>query len=455
MSRLIVVSNRVAPITEGKSSAGGLVVGVLDALRETGGIWLGWNGNIEPEPTQQPVTESDKNIDFCTVALTQRDYDHYYRGFSNGLLWPTFHYRIDLSRYTGDDYAGYLKVNRHFAQILASSLRDDDRIWVHDYHLIPLGKACRDLGIRNRIGFFLHIPFPSPSVLTTIPPHRALVEAMCAYDLLGFQTQTDVQAFVDYATRYLGAAVSGNEVKIGDRSIKVGAYPIGIHPDQIRALSKQSRRSKPLDALKSGLQHRKLIVSVDRLDYSKGLVERFNAFERLLETAPRHRGKVTFVQIAPPSRQDVQGYRQIRRQLESTAGRINGKWTELSWTPIRYMNRSYERALLMSFFRVSQVGLVTPLRDGMNLVAKEYIASQPAHDPGVLVLSEFAGAAAEMRDGALMVNPYDVQGMADALDRALSMALDERKSRYEHLMEILRKNDLSSWRDRFLADLGD
>jgi trehalose 6-phosphate synthase len=455
MSRLIVISNRVASITEGKSSAGGLVVGVLDALRETGGLWLGWNGDIKPDPEQHPLTTRDKNIDFCTVALTQHDYDRYYRGFSNGVLWPTFHYRIDLSRYSGSDYNGYLDVNRRFAQILASSIKDDDRVWVHDYHLIPFGQACRSLGIQNKLGFFLHIPFPSPSVLTTIPPHRALVESMLAYDLLGFQTQNDVQAFADYVTRYLGGTVDGNEVRVGDRRLKVGAYPIGIHPDQIQSLSNRSARSKPLDALKSGLQHRKLIVSVDRLDYSKGLIERFNAFERLLETAPHHRGKVTLVQIAPPSRQDVQGYRQIRRQLESTAGRINGKWTELSWTPIRYMNRSYDRTLLMSFFRASQVGLVTPLRDGMNLVAKEYVASQPADDPGVLVLSEFAGAAAEMRGGALMVNPYDVQGMADALDRALTMAVDERKTRYEHLMQVLKMNDLSSWQGRFLADLAD
>ncbi len=454
MSRLIVVSNRVASITEGKSSAGGLVVGVLDALREMGGIWLGWNGEIETDPVQPPLTHSEKNIDFVTVALTQREYDQYYRGFSNGVLWPTFHYRIDLSRYVRRDYTGYRAVNRRFAQLLTSSITNDDIVWVHDYHLIPFGQACRSLGIKNKIGFFLHIPFPSPSVLRTIPSHRELVESMCAYDLVGFQTQSDVQAFIDYATRYLDATTNGDTIRMGDRSIKVGAYPIGIQPEQIRALSKESRHSKPLDALKEGLQHRKLIVSVDRLDYSKGLIERFNAFECLLESSAAHRGKVTLVQIAPPSRQDVQGYRQIRRQLESTAGRINGKWTELSWTPIRYMNRSYERTLLMSFFRVSQVGLVTPLRDGMNLVAKEYVASQPAHDPGVLVLSEFAGAAAEMSEGALMVNPYDVQGMADGLNRALNMPLEERKQRYEHMMGVLKKNNLSVWRDRFLTDLG-
>lgn len=453
MSRLIVVSNRVAPITEGKSSSGGLVVGVLDALKETGGVWLGWSGEITPNRAERPQTQSMDNIDFCTVPLTQKDYDSYYRGFANGVLWPTFHYRIDLSRYNGADYLGYLEVNRHFTQLLEAIVRNDDHVWVHDYHLIPFGKMCRELGIQNKIGFFLHIPFPSPQVLHTIPPHRALVEALCAYDVLGFQTQSDVQAFADYATRYLGGTFDNKTLRIGSRIIHVDAYPIGVLPDQIKTASKQSHGSKQLDALKEGLQHRKLIVSVDRLDYSKGLVERFNAFECLLETRPQYHGKVTLVQIAPPSRQDVQGYRQIRRQLESTAGRINGKWTELSWTPIRYMNRSYERSLLMSFFRASQVGLVTPLRDGMNLVAKEYVAAQPAHDPGVLVLSEFAGAAAEMQDGAIMVNPYDTRAMADGLERALVMPLSERKSRYESLMEILRKNDLSTWRDRFLSDL--
>lgn len=455
MSRLIVVSNRVAPITEGKSTAGGLVVGVLDALRETGGIWLGWNGDITSESTEEPTTETADNIDFCTVPLTKPDYDHYYRGFSNGVLWPTFHYRIDLSRYNGADYAGYQKVNQRFAQQLKSLAQPSDRIWVHDYHLIPLAQWCREQGLQNRIGFFLHTPFPSPSVLRTVPPHRELAHALCQYDVLGFQTQTDVQAFLDYATRFLDGVVDGNMLRVGQRKILVDAYPIGIQPDHVKELSKKSARSKPLDALKAGLQHRKLIVSVDRLDYSKGLVQRFDAFERLLETAPHHRGKVTLVQIAPPSRQDVQGYRQIRRQLESAAGHINGKWTELSWTPIRYMNRSYERGLLMSFFRASQVGLVTPMRDGMNLVAKEYVASQPAHDPGVLVLSEFAGAAAEMQDGAVMVNPFDTQAMADGLDQALRMPLEERKERYDQLMRTLRANDLSRWRDRFLADLGD
>ncbi|MBF6618092.1 alpha,alpha-trehalose-phosphate synthase (UDP-forming) [Pollutimonas thiosulfatoxidans] len=453
MSRLIVVSNRVAPITEGKSTAGGLVVGVLDALRETGGIWLGWSGDISGEPSTAPVTETVDNIDFCTIPLTQRDYDRYYRGFSNGVLWPTFHYRIDLSQYNGEDYKGYVEVNQRFAALLATLAQPTDRLWVHDYHLIPLAQACREQGLDNRIGFFLHIPFPSPSVLRTIPRHRELVLALCQYDLVGFQTQGDTQAFVDYATRHLDGVLEGDILQVGERRIRVGSYPIGIHPDQVKTLSKQSARSKQLDALKAGLQHRKLIVSVDRLDYSKGLVQRFDAFDCLLETAPQHRGKVTLVQIAPPSRQDVQGYRQIRRQLESAAGRINGKWTELSWTPIRYMNRSYERSLLMSFFRASQVGLVTPMRDGMNLVAKEYIASQPADDPGVLVLSEFAGAAAEMQDGAIMVNPFDTKAMADGLDLALRMPLQQRKKRYEHLMEVLRANDLSRWRDRFLGDL--
>ena len=453
MSKLIVVSNRIAPIDEGKSSSGGLVVGVLDALREMGGTWLGWSGDIEASSTDKPKIQHVDNIDFATISLTQSEYDGYYRSFANGVLWPTFHYRIDLSQYEADDFLQYLNVNERFAKTLAGTAKRGDRIWVHDYHLIPLGAACRKLGLKNRIGFFLHIPFPTPAVLRTVPSHRVLAESLCQYDVVGFQTQDDAQAFVDYALRYLGATQEGDGLRVGERSIKVGVYPIGVQPDQIKALSKRSSRSKLLTALKSGVAGRKLIVSVDRLDYSKGLVERFNAFACLLETAPAHQGKVSFIQIAPPSRQDVQGYRQIRRQLESTAGRINAKWSELSWTPIRYMNRSYERGMLMSFFRASQVGFVTPLRDGMNLVAKEYVASQPAIDPGVLVLSEFAGAAAEMQDGALIVNPYDRKATALALDVALRMPLEERKRRYEHLMSVLKENDLTRWRDRFLSDL--
>lgn len=456
MSRLIVISNRVAPIAEGKPTAGGLAVGVFDALKQAGGVWFGWNGEITEGATapEQVHEESRDNITYATVALSRSDYDLYYRGFSNGTLWPVFHYRPDLSRYDRREYAGYLRVNEWLVARLKPLLKPEDRLWVHDYHLLPFAQACRRAGIRNRIGFFLHIPFPAEQIMATVPPHRELVEAMCEYDQLGFQSDGDRRAFTDYVRRRMGGSrVVDRAIELDGKRIGVGAYPIGIYPDEIQSLSLKHSRSKQIINLKQGLEQRRLMVSVDRLDYSKGLLERFTAFERLLETKAAHRGQVSFIQIAPPSRSDVEQYRHIRRQLESAAGRINGRFSDLSWTPLRYINKSYDRSLLMSLFRASQVGYVTPLRDGMNLVAKEYVAAQPPDDPGVLVLSEFAGAAEELEDGALLVNPYDTDGMADTLHRALTMSLPERLERYKTMLGRLNDNNLSHWRDRFLQDL--
>jgi len=454
MSRLIIVSNRVAAISEGKSSAGGLAVGVYDALKRVGGIWFGWNGEISAGPPQAPSLREHDGISYATVSLSRADYDQYYRGFSNATLWPIFHYRTDLSRYDRKEYTGYLRVNQTLAAQLASLVRPDDTIWVHDYHLLPFARACRRLGLRNRIGFFLHIPFPAEQVLMTVPPHRELAEAMCEYDLLGFQTDVDERAFTQYICHRLGGRFGPDgELLCHGRSVRTGVYPIGVYPDDIRTEVERRPQPRQILNLKQGLHDRKLIMSVDRLDYTKGLVERFRAFERMLEVAPHHQRQVSFVQIAPPSRADISTYQGIRQQLEREAGHINGRWSDLEWTPLRYINKHYERSALMALFRASQVGYVTPLRDGMNLVAKEYVAAQPPEDPGVLVLSCFAGAARELEEGALIVNPYDVEDLAAALDWALTMPADERRQRYRLMMDRLRENDLGRWRDRFLDDL--
>ena len=452
MSRLIVVSNRVAPTQEGRPAAGGLAIGVLDALKETGGVWFGWSGEIVGEATP-PEIEQQGTVTYATVGLTRRDYDQYYRGFSNATLWPTFHYRTDLSRYDRQEYAGYLRVNTTLAKQLKAMLKPDDIIWAHDYHLLPFARALRELGVTNPIGFFLHIPFPVPEMLRTVPPHEELVRALCSYDVVGFQTQSDRQAFVDYIERGgFGTASDDGMVHAFGRVLKAGTYPIGIYPDAIAKAAEQFSDRKQVGTLRDSMHGRRLIMSVDRLDYSKGLVERFQAFERLLQNAPNWQGRVSLVQIAPPTRSDVQTYQRIRQTLEGEAGRINGRFAQLDWTPIQYLNRKYERNILMALFRLSQVGYVTPLRDGMNLVAKEYVASQDPADPGVLVLSQFAGAA-EQLPGALIVNPFDLTQMADALARALSMPLEERQARHAEMMKRLRANDLSTWRDAFLDDL--
>ena len=457
MSRLIIVSNRVAPISEGGPAAGGLAVGVYDALKETGGVWFGWSGDVLASAPEEIKLEEHGPVTFATIGLVRRDYDQYYRGFSNATLWPAFHYRPDLIEFDRHEYDGYCRVNRWLAAQLAPLLKPDDVIWVHDYHLIPFAQALRALGVKNRIGFFLHIPFPASQILLSVPRHRELVEALCSFDLLGFQTEPDLRAFCDYIATEAGGTIERDgarptDIRAFGQTLRAAAYPIGVYPDEIAALAKDGERGRDVEIVKATLHHRKLVMSVDRLDYSKGLVERFRAFERLIEHDSHQRNNVSFLQIAPPTRSDVDAYRDIRLQLEAESGRINGRYAELDWTPIRYIHRQYERPVLAALFREAHVGLVTPLRDGMNLVAKEYVSAQDPDDPGVLVLSQFAGAARELT-AALIVNPLDIDGMADALATALKMPLQQRRARYGEMMQQLRSNNVSVWRDNFLRDL--
>ncbi|ABO54087.1 alpha,alpha-trehalose-phosphate synthase (UDP-forming) [Burkholderia vietnamiensis] len=455
MSRLIIVSNRVAPISEGEPAAGGLAIGVYDALKETGGMWFGWSGEVVASGAPQIRIEERGPVTFATVGLSRRDYDQYYRGFSNATLWPAFHYRADLIQYDRHEFEGYGRVNVWLAQQLVPLLQDDDVIWVHDYHLIPFARALRASGVKNRIGFFLHIPFPAAQVLVNVPPHRELVESLCAFDLLGFQTEPDLRAFCDYVEFEAGGEVTrdGRTVRVSafGSTLRAAAYPIGVYPDEIASLAQAGEHGKAA-RMATSLRGRQLIMSVDRLDYSKGLVERFRAFEKLLEHQASIRNRVSFLQIAPSTRADLRAYQDIRLQLEAESGRINGRYAELDWAPILYIHRQYDRQVLAALYRLARVGFVTPLRDGMNLVAKEYVSAQNPDDPGVLVLSRFAGAARELT-GALIVNPIDIDGMADALSQALTMPLAERRARYADMIAQLRENNVSVWRDNFLRDL--
>ena len=388
-----------------------------------------------------------------TVDLARSDYDAFYRGFANGTLWPTLHYQVGHAHFDWAEFSGYRRVNTLFAQALARLVRPDDLIWAHDYHLLCLAEALREAGLRNRMGLFLHTPFPAPAVFMTNPAHEELIRAMCQFDLLGFQTEDDRSAFADYVLRQAGGSApdAGTLAAFG-RTVKTGVYPIGVHVDEVRHEAEAPHNQRYASRLRASLLGRPLILSVDRLDYSKGLRPRFIAFERFLERYPRHQGHVVFMQIAPPSRGDIETYREIRRELEAEAGRINGRFAEVDWMPLRYLNRGFARSALMPLYAEAQVGLVTPLRDGMNLVAKEYVAAQDPDDPGVLVLSQFAGAAREL-DAALIVNPYDEAGVAAALDRGLAMACDERRERHAAMLGVMRRNSLDAWRDRFEADL--
>ena len=378
---------------------------------------------------------------------------NYYLGFSNSVLWPAFHHRMDLVQSSTDYVKAYRAVNRTFAQRLSRLLRPDDVVWVHDYHLIPLAAELRSMGCRNRIGFFLHIPMPPSQIFSAIPESDWLIRSLFAYDLLGFQTTADAQNFRLYAERRLDVPHSeGEQVAAFGRTVTAKAFPIGIDVDQFRALLDESEAHEVIERLHEKARGRKWITGVERLDYSKGLPDRLRIFRTLLRKYPDNIGVSTLVQIAPPTREEVEAYSDIREELERLSGAVNGEFATIDWTPVRYIHRQVSRTRLAAIFSISRVGLVTPLRDGMNLVAKEYIAVQPPDDPGVLVLSQFAGAAERMTE-AVLVNPYDIEGTADAVQRALSMPLKERRERFEALNRKVEEGDVVIWCRNFLDTL--
>jgi trehalose 6-phosphate synthase len=453
--RLVVVSNRIAA-GSANASSGGLAVAVEAALRASGGIWLGWSGEVAETPAAAPALEHAGAVTYAKLDLTRQDYEEYYAGFANRVLWPLFHFRPDLIDYRREHYAGYRRVNDLFARRLAPMLQPDDIIWAQDYHLMTLGHALRQHGVTQPLGFFFHTPFPPGELFRTVPPHADLMRAMCAYDLIGFQTETDRDGFLSYIEREPNCRVgiSRGMVRAYGRDVRLAVFPIGIDVDEIATLARQSVGSRHRQRLLDSLRDRALMVGVDRLDYSKGLPARFLAFERLFHLFPETRNRITFLQIAPPTRSDVPEYNLIRRALEEQAGHTNGRLSEFDWTPLRYLNKSFNRRAIVGFLRAAQIGLVTPLRDGMNLVAKEYVAAQDPDNPGALVLSCFAGAAREL-DAALQVNPHDVDAMAEAMQQALVMPLAERRERYEAMIKVLRKNDITAWRESFVQSLAE
>ena len=453
LGRLVVVSNRVA-ITEKATRAGGLAVALLDALKESGGLWFGWSGKVS-DSTRVSTRQIDHGrLSATTVDLSNEDYEEYYNGFANRTLWPLFHYRTDLTRFERDDYQGYIRVNQRFAHALKPLLEADDLLWVHDYHLIAFGEELRRMGVRQTMGFFLHIPFPSPEVLTALPVHDVLIRALFAYDVLGFQTESNRRCFHEYISHEAGGHVdSRGRAHAYGRQVETAIFPIGIDSAEVARFAVSKEAKAHSSRMAKVLRDRLGVVGVDRLDYTKGLPERFRAFARFLEIYPENRGRVSFVQLAPPSRADVPEYVDIRHELEGLSGSINAEYSEFDWTPLRYINRNFSRRALAGIFRLARVGLVTPLRDGMNLVAKEYVAAQAAHDPGVLVLSRFAGAAKQGADGALIVNPHDIQGVAGALHSALGMSLAERKERWQALIAGVREHDVTAWRESFVRRL--
>ena len=453
MARLVIASNRLILPSATDARAGGLGVAMREALRERSGIWFGWSGEVVEKPADTPRLSTRGKVTYAAVDLSPAEHKLYYLGHANGTLWPLFHFRLGLMEYRRDAARVYADVNRRFAKILASLIEPDDLVWVHDYHLIPLCQELRKLGVTNRVGFFLHTPFPPAEVLIALPRNESMVEALCAYDLVGFQTEDGVRAFLGCVTELAaGIDLGGGELTAFGRRSRAAAFPVGIDTDGFATLAAHASQSPETHRLEESLGGRMLIFGVDRLDYSKGIPQRFDAIDALLSDWPEHRLKFSYLQITPYSRGEVAQYRALRRQIEQLAGEINGRYAEFDWTPIRYVNRSFSRQTLAGFHRRARIGLVTPLRDGMNLVAKEFVAAQNPEDPGVLVLSRFAGAAHELRS-ALLVNPIDVDEMAAAMRRGLAMERDERVDRWRAMMEVLRRNTVATWAAGFLAML--
>ncbi|MBN8530824.1 MAG: trehalose-6-phosphate synthase [Alphaproteobacteria bacterium] len=446
--RIIVVSNRVSLPRAAKANDGGLAVSMSAVLNEHGGVWIGWSGKINETPHLQTIPHGE--VTYLLQDITSLEYEHFYMKFCNAILWPLLHYTMELPEHIRPAYETYLEVNARYAELVISALRPGDVIWVHDFHFIPLAAELRRRGVKNRIGFFLHVPFPSREVLMTLPVHYELMSTLGAYDVIGFQTQRDLEAFRDYAASE-SIPLGANE-ELSYPATFAGHFPISIDTPRFARQSKKSVESKDAQELKASLEGRALILGVDRMDYSKGLIQRLRAIDELLTRQPEFRKQFTFLQIAPPTREDIQKYAALRAEVEALVGHINGKHAMVDWVPIRFLARGIRRETIAAFYRLARVCLVTPLRDGMNLVAKEYVAAQDPEDPGVLILSRFAGASEELQR-ALQVNPHDTEEMSNAIAQALAMPKEERRERWRNMYTILSKQTLESWYQDYLHAL--
>lgn len=455
MARIVIVSNRIPATSPKGPQAGGLAIGLKDCLKD-GGLWFGWSGDISAQTSTDAKISHTGKIDVATIDLSREDYKKFYVGYSNSTLWPLLHFQPGLVKFDRAQFETYLSVNHAFAHALAPLIQPSDIIWAHDYHLIPLACSLRALGVKNRIGFFLHVPFVPASLLSVLPRADKLMHMLCTYDVVGFQTHQHLRDFEDCVRNFLNVPIEpGASIGIDNHPLRAIATPIGIDARAFARQAKRSAQSRVTKRLEESMVGRALIIGVDRLDYSKGLPNRFEAFGRLLDRFSEHRLKVSYLQVAARSREDVAEYQRLKRDLDRRAGEINGRHAEFDWVPLRYITRAVSRATLAGFYRKARVGLVTPLSDGMNLVAKEYVAAQDPDDPGVLVLSRFAGAAEELTE-AIIVNPLDSDEIAEALHQALTMPRAERKARHEKLFEkICRTTAASFCRDFISALLGE
>jgi trehalose 6-phosphate synthase len=443
---LVVVSNRVARGKANEPMTGGLAAALLPVVEKSGAIWVGSSGRVRDGANKEPFAEIEAlgAGALAMLDLPAAHYGGYYEGFANSALWPALHSRADLIRASQDDYLSYREVNAFMARALLRFRKPDAAFWIQDYHFLALGAELRDLGVTQPVGFFLHTPWPTRAIMGGVPHHRELIEAMLAYDLIGFQTQDDCENFLGYLSSELGLEVENGAVTSRYGTSRIAVFPIGIDPEKFALQAAKAVSHPDVSRLRRSLNGEKLAIGVDRLDYSKGLINRVNAFDRMWTLQPSLQRTVSLLQIATPSRGAIEAYGTLQSELAKLISDVNGRHGEVDWTPIRYLNKGYSQTVLAGLYRTAQVGVVTPLNDGMNLVAKEYVAAQHPADPGVLVLSKFAGAANEL-ETALLVNPHDIDGMARTIALALSMPLAERRIRWEAMMAKLHAGTIQQW----------
>ncbi len=465
--RLVVASNRLPIVIDRHDGArrivpgtGGLATALAPILRDRGGLWIGWPGALEGDEPDLEALLADgatqAGYTLKPVMLTQAERDQFYHGFSNEIVWPLFHDLQSRCNFDPSYWSGYGAVNRKFAQVIRENVGRDEFVWVHDYHLMCVGQALREGRWSGRIGFFLHIPFPSLDIYAKLPWRMQLLRAMLAYDAVGFQTERDRRNFMHCVRTLLGDVSTAREgergiVRVGERRVRAGAYPISIDYQQFAQLADEPEVAERADRLRRDMPCPRIILGLDRLDYTKGIPFRMHAFRNALARYPDLQRQVSLVQVVVPSREDIPMYQNLKAEIEGLVGQINGQYTQSGWVPVHYLYRSLDRPELAAYYRCADVGLITPLKDGMNLVAKEYCACSIDND-SVLILSEFAGAADELGRGALLVNPYDIEGVADAIHRAVTMSDDERRARMRRLRRTIRRHDIFAWVNEFLRE---
>lgn len=463
VKRLVIISNRLPFILERDGSgwkvqhgSGGLVTALAPVLRNRGGLWIGWPGTYGTSDISAAVEQAARTEGYSMVPvrLTEQEIDRYYKGFSNEVVWPLFH---DLQSYCNFDPAYwemYKAINKRFAKITVENTTTEDYIWIHDYHLMTVAQELRYLGVKSKIGFYLHIPFPPLDIFLKLPWRSEILRAMLDFDLIGFQTLRDRRNFIQCVRALIkDIKVTGKgqviNLRMGRRELRVGYFPISIDYEEFNTAARSKEVADEAWYIHEHLPHRQIILGIDRLDYTKGILQRIKAFRNTLERYPKLRGKMTLLQVVVPSRRSIPMYNDLKIEIDRLVSEVNGAFTMSGWVPIHYIYRSLSKRELLAYYRTAEIALITPLKDGMNLVAKEFCASN-IEENGVLILSEFAGAAAQLQRGAIIVNPHDIEEISAAIYKAYSMSKEEKRERMRKMRQIVRKQNIFWWVNSYL-----